>query len=61
MRTWENTHGAFGGCAGLRRSLESTRLKVRAFNRAGDQQTTELWNRGGYMRNVIEQIAVEAV
>ncbi len=36
-------------------------LKVRAFNRAGDQQTTDLWNRSGYMRNVIEQIEVEAV
>lgn len=37
------------------------RLKVRAFNKAGEQQATELWNRSGYMRNVIEQIEVEAV
>jgi DMSO/TMAO reductase YedYZ molybdopterin-dependent catalytic subunit len=35
-------------------------LKVRAFNRVGDQQPAELWNRAGYMRNVIEQIEVEA-
>ncbi|HZR17992.1 MAG TPA: molybdopterin-dependent oxidoreductase [Verrucomicrobiae bacterium] len=36
-------------------------LKVRAFNRAGEQQTNSLWNRGGYMRNVIEQTDVEVV
>ena len=36
-------------------------LKVRAFNRAGHQQTTSLWNRGGYMRNVIEQTEVEVL
>jgi DMSO/TMAO reductase YedYZ molybdopterin-dependent catalytic subunit len=36
-------------------------LKVRAFNRAGQQQTTNLWNRGGYMRNVIEQTEVEVL
>ncbi len=36
-------------------------LKVRAFNRAGQQQTTSLWNRGGYMRNVIEQLEVEVL
>jgi sulfite dehydrogenase len=36
-------------------------LKVRAFNRAGQQQTTSLWNRGGYMRNVIEQAEVEVL
>jgi DMSO/TMAO reductase YedYZ molybdopterin-dependent catalytic subunit len=36
-------------------------LKVRAFNRAGQQQTTSLWNRSGYMRNVIEQAEVEVV
>ncbi len=36
-------------------------LKVRAFNRAGQQQTTSLWNRGGYMRNVIEQTEVEVL
>ena len=37
------------------------RLKVRAFNRAGQQQTTSLWNRAGYMRNVIEQTEVEVL
>ena len=36
-------------------------LKVRAFNRAGHQQTASLWNRGGYMRNVIEQTEVEVL
>jgi sulfite dehydrogenase (cytochrome) subunit A len=36
-------------------------LKVRAFNRDGQQQTTSLWNRAGYMRNVIEQIEVEVL
>ena len=36
-------------------------LKVRAFNRAGEQQGTSLWNRGGYMRNVIEQNVVEVI
>jgi DMSO/TMAO reductase YedYZ molybdopterin-dependent catalytic subunit len=36
-------------------------LKVRASNRAGQQQPTSLWNRAGYMRNVIEQTQVEAV
>ncbi len=36
-------------------------LKVRGFNRAGEQQTTSLWNRGGYMRNVIEQTGVEVL
>ncbi|HTL56084.1 MAG TPA: molybdopterin-dependent oxidoreductase [Candidatus Limnocylindrales bacterium] len=36
-------------------------LKVRAINRQGQQQTTNLWNRSGYMRNVIEQIEVEVV
>lgn len=36
-------------------------LKVRAFNRAGQGQTTSLWNRGGYMRNVIEQTEVEVL
>jgi DMSO/TMAO reductase YedYZ molybdopterin-dependent catalytic subunit len=36
-------------------------LRVRALNRAGEQQTTEIWNRSGYMFNVIEQIEVEAV
>lgn len=37
------------------------RLKVRAFNRAGQEQTTSLWNRGGYMRNVVEQTEVEVI
>lgn len=36
-------------------------LLVRAFNQAGEQQTTKLWNRGGYMRNVIEQTEVEVL
>lgn len=36
-------------------------LKVRAFNRAGEQQTNRLWNRGGYMRNIIEQTDVEVI
>lgn len=36
-------------------------LRVRAVNRAGQQQTTSLWNRGGYMRNVIEQTEVEVL
>src|SRR5881296_3616787 len=35
------------------------RLRVRAFNRSGEQQTTALWNRSGFMRNVIEEIQVE--
>jgi sulfite dehydrogenase (cytochrome) subunit A len=37
------------------------RLSVRAFNRAGQNQTTSLWNRGGYLRNVIEQLEVEVL
>jgi sulfite dehydrogenase len=37
------------------------RLRVRAFNRAGEQQTTSLWNRSGFMRNVIEQTEVEVL
>ncbi len=37
------------------------RLKVRAFNRAGQQQSTSLWNRGGFMRNVIEEVEVEVL
>ena len=36
-------------------------LKVRAFNRAGQQQTDQLWNRSGFMRNVIEQTDVEVI
>ena len=36
-------------------------LKVRAVSRAGQQQTTSLWNRSGYMRNVIEQTEVEVL
>jgi DMSO/TMAO reductase YedYZ molybdopterin-dependent catalytic subunit len=35
------------------------RLRVRAFNRAGQEQTSSLWNRSGFMRNVIEQTEVE--
>jgi hypothetical protein len=37
------------------------RLRVRAFNRAGEQQTANLWNRSGFMRNVIEQAEVEVL
>src|SRR6266566_4916522 len=37
------------------------RLRVRAFNRSGEQQTTALWNRNGFMRNVIEQTEVEVL
>ena len=37
------------------------RLWVRAFGRVGDQQTTGLWNRSGFMRNVIEQTEVEVL
>ena len=37
------------------------RLRVRAFNRAGEQQTAKLWNRSGFMRNVIEQTEVEVL
>ena len=37
------------------------RLRVRAFNRSGEQQTTALWNRNGFMRNVIEEIEVEVL
>jgi sulfite dehydrogenase (cytochrome) subunit A len=36
-------------------------LQVRAFNRAGEQQSSSLWNRAGYMRNVIEQTEVEVL
>ena len=36
-------------------------LKVRAFNRQGHQQTTSLWNRSGYMRNIIEQTEAEVL
>jgi DMSO/TMAO reductase YedYZ molybdopterin-dependent catalytic subunit len=36
-------------------------FQVRAFNRAGQHQSTSLWNRGGYMRNVIEQTEVEVL
>jgi sulfite dehydrogenase len=36
------------------------RLQVRATNRAGDTQPTKpVWNRGGYMQNVIEETRVE--
>ncbi len=37
------------------------RVRARAFNRAGQEQTASLWNRGGYMRNVIEQTDVEVL
>jgi len=37
------------------------RLKVRAFNRARQSQSTSLWNRSGYMRNVVEQTEVEVL
>ncbi len=37
------------------------RFRVRAFNRSGEQQTTALWNRSGFMRNVIEQTEVEVL
>jgi sulfite dehydrogenase len=38
------------------------RLQVRAVNNAGEGQPTKPnWNRGGYMRNVIEEIRVTAV
>lgn len=36
-------------------------LQVRAFNRGGQSQTKNLWNRSGYMRNVIEQLDVEVL
>jgi DMSO/TMAO reductase YedYZ molybdopterin-dependent catalytic subunit len=38
------------------------RLMVRATNRAGDVQPAQAgWNRAGYLRNVIEELAVEVV
>jgi sulfite dehydrogenase len=38
------------------------RLQVRAVNRAGESQpTTAIWNRGGYMRNVIEEVRIHVV
>ncbi len=38
------------------------RLQVRAVNNAGEGQPTQAnWNRGGYMRNVIEEIRVTAI
>ncbi len=36
-------------------------LKVRAFNRAGQRQTEQFWNRSGFMRNVVEQTNVEVI
>jgi len=36
-------------------------LQVRAQNQAGEEQPTSLWNRAGYMRNVIEKMEVEVV
>jgi sulfite dehydrogenase (cytochrome) subunit A len=37
------------------------KLRVRASNRAGQQQPARLWNRGGYMRNVVEQVEVKVL
>ena len=37
------------------------RLTVRAFSRAGQEQSTNLWNRGGYLRNVIERTEGEVL
>jgi sulfite dehydrogenase len=38
------------------------RLQVRAVNRTGEGQPTKpIWNRGGYMRNVIEEVRVRVV
>jgi sulfite dehydrogenase len=38
------------------------RLQVRAVNRAGEgQSATAIWNRGGYARNVIEEVRVHVV
>ena len=37
------------------------RLHVRAFNRAGEQQPAKLWNRSGFMRNVIEQMEIKVL
>jgi DMSO/TMAO reductase YedYZ molybdopterin-dependent catalytic subunit len=38
------------------------RLQVRAVNNAGERQPTQAnWNRGGYMRNVVEEIQVSAI
>ena len=37
-------------------------LQVRAVNNAGEGQPTQAnWNRGGFMRNVIEEIRVNAI
>lgn len=36
-------------------------LQVRALSKAGEQQPASKWNRGGYMRNVIEQTEVEVL
>jgi len=36
-------------------------LSVRAFSRTGEQQATALWNRSGYMRNVVEESVVEVI
>jgi DMSO/TMAO reductase YedYZ molybdopterin-dependent catalytic subunit len=37
------------------------RIRARAFNVARQEQTTALWNRSGFMRNVIEQTEVEVL
>jgi sulfite dehydrogenase (cytochrome) subunit A len=43
-------------------ALGAYRLQVRAVNNAGEGQPTQAnWNRGGYMRNVIEEIQVNVV
>ncbi len=70
-RTWRETmlgedHGRFS----FRRwKLEWTpteagerKLLVRATNRSDETQTADpIWNRGGFMRNVIESLAVVVV
>ena len=44
------------------RAPDSYRLMVRAFNGIGESQGTQpLWNPAGYLRNVIEQVDVQAV
>ncbi len=36
-------------------------IRARATNEAGQGQSERYWNHGGYMRNVIERVSVEAV
>ena len=46
----------------LPQAPNSYRLMVRAFNGIGESQGTQpLWNPAGYLRNVIEQVDVQAV